>query len=198
MFSPMNDENNMAVTENDAERSRRQQVLRLGLIMCLLLMLLDGSGSNTNRNAPTAQQINGNVLPNDEVLLNDRILSALQASDSLSMRNMSHSSSRLNVTGIYRGIWGNINVEDYTKNKIMESGYSIVQLKTTAVNKLPGLLFVYGILKLYGGDNSDISFPMQGKTRSISPQRLLSNIFPFHRHLYCIGEAYSARLDAFL
>lgn len=104
------------VTNNENERLRRQQLLRFGLIVCLLFILLDKDTSNSNnlRSSPTAATTYQYAYT-DKVRLKDEyneklnlILNAASATNPAIQSGGSNSRSpHLNITSFYRGLWRN-------------------------------------------------------------------------------------------
>ena len=104
------------ITNNENERLRRQQLLRFGLIVCLLFILLDKDTSNSNnlRSSPTAATTYQYAYT-DKVRLKDEyneklnlILNAASATNPDIQSGESNSPSpHLNITSFYRGLWRN-------------------------------------------------------------------------------------------
>lgn len=104
MFAPQpiaNDENAAELTGQ--ENLRRQQIMRFGLIICLLFLLLD-NGNQVNNQAPTSPKVNSG---HAEIPLADqyglKIKSIYEQEYLLSNKNVVP--SPVNSTGLYRGPW---------------------------------------------------------------------------------------------
>lgn len=102
------------ITNNDNERLRRQQLLRFGLIVCLLFILLDKDTSNSNNlRSNTATATTYQYVYNDKVRLKDEyneklnlILNAALATNPV-IQSGGSNSPHLNITSFYRGLWRN-------------------------------------------------------------------------------------------
>jgi hypothetical protein len=121
MFQPQDIPNN---TENDAERSRRQQLLRIGLILFLLIILFDGGGVNRARDQVNHGN-NANNTPRDEILIPNLLLNSLSISQESKRVNNNLYGNELNITGFYRGLIGNPNARSPKSNT---SKYDIIYL----------------------------------------------------------------------
>jgi hypothetical protein len=92
---------------NEAERYRRQQILRLGLILCLVLLLMDGGGTNNKQNQ---SKNNDNIrFPLEEITLPNFLTKELmKTEESTLLKEISSKQSSLNATGLYGGFWRNL------------------------------------------------------------------------------------------
>ena len=147
--------------EGDRERARRQQYMRIGLFVLLFFILFDGrdksptnsskSSSSSNASVTKEQEIEDIRLPNSFVLRN--------VNAALTNYERPHA---INITAVYKGKW--------RQSLLSDEGNIIMQYKSVPVKEVPGLLFVYGIIRLLTV-SFDKSFPVQGVLLSGS-QRL--------------------------
>ena len=101
------------IANNDNERLRRQQLLRFGLILCLLFILLDkdtSSSNNLRSSATTATAYQYTYT--DKVRLKDEYNEKLNlilnaAATYPTVVTGSSSGLHLNITSFYRGLWRN-------------------------------------------------------------------------------------------
>jgi len=175
----------------EQERLRRQQVVRLGVLLCLLLVMYDGSMMNSHH-APLGSKHTSDDSKPKPTPFTSRVNNVIGA-----QRGLSSYMYPRNVTGMYRGSWARVimtpkQVSDQLQivNASIgtwydESSYStptaagmqlippasyassgklLMQLKAVAVDNIPDMTFVYGVIKLYGAgvQSSDILYPLQG------------------------------------
>jgi hypothetical protein len=100
------------ITNNENERLRRQQLLRFGLIVCLLFILLDKDTSNSNNlRSSTATATTYQYTYNDKVRLkdeyNEKLNLILNAASDIQSGESNSPSPHLNITSFYRGLWRN-------------------------------------------------------------------------------------------
>eukprot|EP00600_Ochromonadales_sp_CCMP1393_P011517 CAMPEP_0174996702 /NCGR_PEP_ID=MMETSP0005-20121125/543_1 /TAXON_ID=420556 /ORGANISM="Ochromonas sp., Strain CCMP1393" /LENGTH=221 /DNA_ID=CAMNT_0016251143 /DNA_START=65 /DNA_END=726 /DNA_ORIENTATION=+ len=131
MFTPQDDNENIPTNALQQEQMRRQQMLRLGLIICLLFLLLDGGGNQDNSKNVSGDyngKNRGSFASTADIPLSDplgqKMKSVLEADNKATLfgtiaTSASIGSSKLesyfdlskftgppiNVTGFYRGIW---------------------------------------------------------------------------------------------
>jgi len=109
------------IANNENERLRRQQLLRFGLIVCLLFILLDKDTSTSNNlRSSTATSTASQYAYNDKVRLKDEyneklnLILTAAANPALQVVPGSNSNSpkaHLNITSFYRGLWRNPNLD---------------------------------------------------------------------------------------
>lgn len=104
------------ITNNENERLRRQQLLRFGLIVCLLFILLDKDTSNSNNlRSNTATATAYQYVYNDRVRLKDEyneklnliLNAALPTNSALQSGGSNSPIPHMNITSFYRGLWRN-------------------------------------------------------------------------------------------
>lgn len=104
-------------TPNEHEQLRRQQVLRLGLIACLVLFMLDGSSySNVTPDSRTAN-VTKHATSYDDVRLSSRDLTDAKTV-LLPLRPKSF--AQQNATGMFKGAWQTYNSYTATHNNYDE------------------------------------------------------------------------------
>lgn len=155
---------------DNIERVRRQQILQLGLILCLLLALMDG-GQRKNDDKEVSTR--SGMTP---------VQQSVPSSFSEILRNVVNSqhnslSANLfsqNVSGMYRGEWrvdlptvaigSNNNTSISPKTKLVSTGKMFMQLRSVAIPNVQHMEFVYGVVRMYGAGprTSDLQFPLQG------------------------------------
>ena len=104
MFAPQpiaNDENAAELTGQ--ENLRRQQIMRFGLIICLLFLLLD-NGNQANNQVPTGPKVNNG---HTEIPLADQYGLKIKAiyDQEYPPSNKNSLLAPVNSTGLYRGPW---------------------------------------------------------------------------------------------
>jgi hypothetical protein len=150
----------------EAERSQRLYAKRLGVILCLLLIFMDGG---------TPRQDN-RYLHKEETVTEHNTQSQ---SSYISKLNVVVSSTRnldaqayyaRNITGIYHGLWevdgvrGESNITETFFAKKSAKALTM-QLRSTKLRNVPDLDFVYGVARVYGAgfSGSDLFYPLQGQ-----------------------------------
>ena len=154
---------------------RRNQVVRLGLIICLLLALFDSSGPGGRPIGSLSEH--SDVTARKPTAATERLNSVLNSKRSLALK------FPRNVTGLYRGNWersAQIVAQGASNSSsrpgglatslvawgqtLSENGKILMQLKSVAIDNVAELSFVYGIIRLSGAGprNSDTLYPVQG------------------------------------
>lgn len=156
--------------EDDGQgaQMRRNQVVRLGLIICLLLALFDSGPGNRPISSLSEHS---DTTARKPTAATERLNSVLNSKRSLALR------FPRNVTGLYRGSWDRSShiVTESARNSssrpgvawgqtLSENGKILMQLKSVAIDNVAELSFVYGIIRLSGAGprNSDMLYPVQG------------------------------------
>jgi hypothetical protein len=153
------------ITPGEIERMRRQQFLRLGLIVCMTLIFMDG---NANRRDPTAVS----SIPSNHKGSMDN--SSNQYTKNLN--NIIDTTRKLptlqypkNITGVYNGIWERdivTSASNDTRSTIKHTnGKYLLRLWSVRIDNVPNMDFVYGVIRIFkvGPKDSDIIYPLQGK-----------------------------------
>jgi hypothetical protein len=153
------------------EQARRQRMLRMLMIFCVLLFLMD---SSSNGGAPSKKDNNSsNAPPSDEILLPSQEIGDLR-SFFFPLRDVNF--KRQNLTGFYRGEFelvssSKINssssfaaVKEKEKKKKEKEGVSILQFRTVNIYNVPDLSFIYGVTRVYekAQFQKELSYPFQG------------------------------------
>lgn len=104
MFAPQaigNDENGAEPTGQ--ENLRRQQIMRFGLIICLLFLLLDNGNQASNQPPSNSKAINGHA----EIPLADQYSMKIKSifEQQYPASNKNYVPTSLNSTGLFRGPW---------------------------------------------------------------------------------------------
>jgi len=159
--------NTPQVTE--AELRRRQQLIRLGLLVCFGLALMDTgpitpdinetSSSHSSKTQPASDGTR-----NNQISILNRLINAQEHTSMMGFPQ---------VNGIYRGKWRRSS-SNYQRNSsvtqahiIPEIGKFTLQLRTSPIAHVHNLTFVYGILQAEGllpksFPSQNVLFPMQG------------------------------------
>lgn len=156
----------------DVDRLRRQQIVRFGVIVCLILMLLDSS----NRQYTDARTIKNNTnskangVPNSKLLPRDFTYQLNMISKGSSLDGFDELIYPRNLTGMFRGSYSRKTeitrmldiVDNHGPDDI--SGRLLMQLRSISIPDVNDLHFVYGVIKLYGAGPrmSDLLLPIQG------------------------------------
>ena len=153
------------VLENpvDRERLRRQSILRVGLLVCLILVFLDGG---VQQHSDPTSTTRGTTNYNPSHANPDIPVPYLKWLNQLTHEigeNLTAQFPR-NCSGLYNGAWTKFS---RTGNTVVISnpvGNLLLQLRSVALIDIPGMDFVYGVIKLYkAGDKSDdVLYPLQG------------------------------------
>jgi hypothetical protein len=155
----------------DQDRLRRQQIIRLGVVICLILMLLQSSQftagpavkttSSSNSNNGVS---NANSLPHDFTTQLNMISKGSSQVDGLDQLIYPR-----NLTGMFKGNWktdsGIRNLNDIeNSNNAFTSGKLLMQLRSVTIPNVNDLYFIYGVIKLYGAGPrmTDMLLPIQG------------------------------------
>ena len=173
--NPFPRENGVAYSPVEVERSRRLHLKRLGVIICFVLIFMDGGNPRSDikylrKEGTVSDQISKSqssyVLKLNEVIA--------------SKRNLIQNFFPRNVTGVFHGMWGSdgsisslSDFQGHRKQKQMGLGLGLtgstqnifmLQLKAIKLNNVPHLDFVYGVVKIYraGIAGSDLFYPIQG------------------------------------
>ena len=109
-------ESEFNINNNEQEQSRRQQILRLGVMMTLIFLLLDGTSSGNASNSKNNSHTNSNnqspleliQLPKQETQDLLTVLQPLQSNQHMQLH-------RQNVTGTFRGYWRNTLIDSHFK-----------------------------------------------------------------------------------
>jgi len=158
------------------DRVRRAQVVRLGLILCLLLALFDST--------PSPRELNEQAQDSKPSPYKER-LNALINDEKRSL-HISETFPR-NVTGLYRGSWARFSSHDNGTGNAASakaspvsigialstlsgsgvsptSGKILMQLKSVAIENVAEMSFVYGVIRLSGAGvrGADLLYPTQG------------------------------------
>lgn len=142
MFSP-SDEPREARDQAEGERRRRSMLLRMGMVMCLALVLMD---SNNRAHSPPGTP-NAKSLPEEQEQLrwSPRVADQVRAATAQLL-----GVSRQNVTGLFKGL--------------SNGEHSLVQLKSLPIAGMDSVQFVYGVMKVFGitDKSKDALLPLQG------------------------------------
>jgi len=166
----------------DNNARNRQQIIRIGTVICLILMLLDSSNrqftdgraiktnnnnnNNNNNGIPTA-----NSLPQDFT----NSLNIIAKGSSL-VDGFDELVYPRNLTGMFRGVYSKNELGTESKRNLVEtdnrqnsdsrhiSGKLLMQLRSVSIPNVYDLHFVYGVIKLYGAGPrmADMLLPVQG------------------------------------
>jgi hypothetical protein len=172
----------------ERERVRRQSVLRIGLLICLILVFLDGGvqrrGDSTGftRGSATSSLNNAKPdLPAPYLLQLNELLSKVRGYNTTTFPR--------NCTGLYNGEWRRASID--AKNTAVKPnsevlGHLLLQLRSVALTDVPVMDFVYGVVKLYkGGETgSDLVYPLQGVFVASTGEIKLLSSSDISGHLY--------------
>lgn len=166
-------ENGEALNPMELERSRRLHLKRLGVIICFVLIFMDGGPQRTD------------VRPHREDTLSDQSSKA-QSSYTSKLNELINSKRNLNspttfarnITGVYHGKWElNTAKGNSSKSPGERSAKTfMMQLRSVKLNNVPDLDFVYGVAKVYkaGMGEADLFYPLQGEYCAMYSLVLLS------------------------
>lgn len=149
--------------ENDAERNRRQQLLRLGLIICLVFLLLDGSSETKYKNTKLQNKLQSKVEIRLPEYHTSKINNIIEKSSPRELLE-----SPVNVTTMFRGSWTEHSWNNSSTNSSAvstDTGFMLMPLKSVPVKGVSGMSFVYGVVDLYSSDMTlvrKLSCPIQG------------------------------------
>ena len=173
---------------SDAERRRRHSVLKLGLMACFAMLLIDslhvGNGDvHGLRGVPAKKKDYEIVSVNDSSFIRDQLSGANLSSISPLNRSkgfddnfvsgekvedfkeMNEDSKDPNdISGVFKGEWI-LSSPFGNKNYTQEKGRLLMQLKSVVIRNLPSLRYVYGILRVYAAlptVSGDMLIPVQG------------------------------------
>ena len=175
--NPFPRENGVTYSPMELERSRRLNLKRLGVIICFVLIFMDGG---TPRSDIKYIRKEGTVKDQISKSQSSYVVKLNEAIDS--KRTLAQNFFPRNITGVFHGMWGSdgsiSSLSDFQgphRQKQMGLGLGMVgstekifmlQLKAIKLNNVPHLDFVYGVVKIYraGVAGSDLFYPLQGRS----------------------------------
>lgn len=154
----------------DVDRLRRQQIVRFGVIVCLILMLLDSSNRQYTDARAIKTNSKANGIPNSKLLPRDFTYQLNMISKGSSLDGFDELIYPRNLTGMFRGSYSRkteiTRMLDIADNQGPDniSGKLLMQLRSVSIPNVNDLHFVYGVIKLYGAGPrmSDLLLPIQG------------------------------------
>eukprot|EP01031_Cornospumella_fuschlensis_P040571 gene40571-49463_t len=170
-------------SDRQTASNRRQDVLRIFLIITLVLFIFGGDSPPP----PDKKHTNDSEDSKHRIVLNPPSLGAMQAVfDSTAP---AAPWQPLNVTGLYRGQWrgevanpfaSHLNTIKHNDSAAFEEGGLLLQLESVPVVGLPQLCFVFGVLRTYASPSNParapsivFSLPMQGVVLARERQLLM-------------------------
>lgn len=176
-------ENNAFPRENGAtynpvevERSRRLYLKRLGVIICFVLIFMDGGTPRSDIKYLRKEDTVSDQSSNSQSLYAIKLNKVINSKRNLNIQNF----FPRNISGVFHGMWafdGSIpsvpNFQGAQQQKQMGLGLGLagsnqkvfmLQLKAIKLNNVPDLDFVYGVVKIYraGAAGADLFYPLQG------------------------------------
>ncbi|KAJ1413439.1 hypothetical protein B484DRAFT_422709, partial [Ochromonadaceae sp. CCMP2298] len=160
------------LAETTQEQLRRQQIMRLGLVVCLLFLMLDNGAKPAGRVAPPASVSYAHGLPLDSTL-SQQVRDALEPTQGVGMGEI----KPFNATGLFRGAWlarrPSVIGGGSSKGGGVDAGAGVgaglgvwgagagadaggsvfLQLVSVPLLPLPDISFLYGVLRLYRNTN---------------------------------------------
>ena len=149
----------------EVERSRRLYAKRLGVIICFLLIFMDGGSPRPDNRYLHKEE----TVTEHNTLLQSAYISKLNVVVSSTRSLNVQTYYARNITGIYHGLWevdgvkGESNITETFFAKKSAKALTM-QLRSTKLKNVPDLDFVYGVARVYGAgfSGSDLFYPLQG------------------------------------
>lgn len=92
--------------QNEQERLRRHQLLRLGLIIMMMFLLFDGESGKSNRSHSNNMVRSTPSSPHDEIIVPENHISDIKSILNLQQNHPRQLSQKpFNLTGMFRGPW---------------------------------------------------------------------------------------------
>ena len=161
----MDEDNNLLPRENgdtanptETERSRRLHLKRLGVIICFVLIFMDGGSPRADQRLHREEKVSDQS-SRSQSLYTSKLNEVIKSKRNLNSPML----FARNITGVFHGNWdmntGTANVSKSKREKTF-----LMQLRSVKLNNVPDLDFVYGVAKIYkaGVSESDLFYPLQG------------------------------------
>jgi hypothetical protein len=138
--------------------SRRQSMIRLGLMLYFILIFMNESQTKVyHKEEIIAQNEPRSIYVN-------RLNEVINSQRHLYIEN----AYARNITGVFHGSWESGTVTTSTTSSIKDvqrqPGTFVMQLRSIKLANVPDMDFVYGVAKLYkmGSKETDLMYPLQG------------------------------------
>lgn len=176
MNNPDGPQNNLFQRENEnpleVERSRRMHLKRLGVIICFILIFMDGGSTRQDVKFLHKEDSVSSQNTNSQSLYTSKLNNVINSQRSLVSRRQ----YPRNVTGVYHGKWQSSSSSSRNTGELQGGSAQtfMMQLRSIKLDNVPDLDFVYGVVKIYkaGIADTDLFYPLQGAQR----QQLYSTI----------------------
>ena len=134
---------------------------RVGVIVCLILLFMDGGTPKGDYRYVHKEVVSSDQSTNSQSSFVTKLNSLVSSARNIKTQNL----FARNVTGIYHGQWGLGGAKVPVETDMRKSSKAVtIQLRSVKLRSVADFDFVYGVARIYdaGISGSDLFYPLQG------------------------------------